>query len=81
MLSVTKETKLKPDAVIKRAVDFFGPKGLGLILKEEDTSEVYLEGGGGGVRISAAESKKGSTVDIETREWESQVKNFLGLLK
>lgn len=81
MLSMTKESMLKPEQVIKRAVDFFGAKGLGLIIKEEDKNSVYLEGGGGGVRVSATDGKKGSTVDVETREWESQVKDFLALLK
>ncbi len=81
MLSMTKESKLKPEDVIKRAVNFFGPKGLGLLLKEEDASTVYLEGGGGGVRVNASAKTKGSTVDIETREWESQVKDFLATMK
>jgi len=81
MLSMTKDSTLKPEQVIKRAVDFFGSKGLGLIIKEEDKCTVYLEGGGGGVRVFAAEAKKGSKIDVETREWESQVKDFLALLK
>lgn len=81
MLSMTKESKLKPEDVIKRAVIFFGSKGLGLILKEEDKNSVYLEGGGGGVRVTASTGKKGSTVDVETREWESQVKDFMAVLK
>jgi len=81
MLSITKESKLKPEQIIKSAVNFFGAKGLGLIVKEEDTCSVYLEGGGGGVRVKAAVSKKGSTVDLETREWESQAKDFLASIK
>ncbi len=81
MLNMTKESKLKPEAVIRRAVDFFGAKGLGLILKEEDKNMVYLEGGGGGVRVSVSGSRKGTVVDVETREWESQVKDFLASFK
>jgi hypothetical protein len=81
MLSITKESKLRPEAVIKRAVDFFGPKGYGLQIKEQAEDTVYLEGGGGGVRIYAVDSKKGSKVDVETREWESQVKDFLTSIK
>ena len=81
MLSVTKESTLKPEDIIKRAVNFFGAKGLGLILKEEDKTSVYLEGGGGGVRVSTSAGKKGSVIDVETREWESQVKNFLATIK
>jgi hypothetical protein len=81
MLSITKNTFLKPEEVIKRAVNFFGPRGLGLIIKEEDTCSVYLEGGGGGVRVDAAAAAKGTKVDVETREWESQVKDFMAVLK
>ena len=81
MLSMTKESKLKPEAVIKSAVDFFGPDGYGLKVREQAEDTVYLEGGGGGVRVNVAESKKGSTVDVETREWENQVKDFLGSIK
>lgn len=81
MISLSKESKLKPDQVIKRAVDFFGAKGYGLILKEEDESSAYLEGAGGGVRVSTARTKKGSTVDVEAREWEIQAKDFIASLK
>jgi hypothetical protein len=78
MVKVSKESKLKPKEVIKRAIDFFGAKGYGLILKEEDNCNAYLEGGGGSVRISAATVNKGSSVDIESVEWDYQSKEFLG---
>lgn len=81
MLSITKESKLKPEDVIKRAITFFGPKGLGLTITEEESYSVYLEGGGGGVRVDAGPGKKGSKVDVETREWETQVKDFMAELK
>jgi hypothetical protein len=77
MLKIFKESKLKPQEVIKRAAAFFGPKGYGLILKEEDNCNAYFEGGGGSVRVSAATSKKGSSVDIESVEWDYQAKEFL----
>ncbi len=78
MIKISKESKLKPKEVIKRAVAFFGPKGYGLELKEEDKCNAYFEGGGGGVRVSAATAKKGSSVDIESVEWDYQSKEFLG---
>jgi hypothetical protein len=77
MLKISKESKLKPKEVIVRAVAFFGPKGYGLELKEEDKCNAYLEGGGGSVRVSAATTKKGSSVDIESVEWDYQAKQFL----
>jgi hypothetical protein len=76
MIKISKESKLKPKEVIQRAVNFFGPKGYGLVLKEEDNCNAYFEGGGGSVRVSAATSKKGSTVDIESVEWDYQSKQF-----
>ncbi len=77
MIKVSKESKLKPQEVIKKAVDFFGPKGYGLELKEEDKCNAYLQGGGGSVRVAAATAKKGSSVDVEAVEWEYQSKQFL----
>jgi hypothetical protein len=77
MLKIAKESKFTPQEVIKRAAAFFGPKGYGLILKEEDNCNAYFEGGGGSVRVSAATSKKGSSVDIESVEWDFQAKEFL----
>jgi hypothetical protein len=77
MLKISKESKLKPQEVIKRAVNFFGPKGYGLELKEEDNCNAYFEGGGGSVRVGAATGKKGSSVDIESVEWDYQSKQFL----
>jgi hypothetical protein len=58
MLSITKESKLKPETVIKNAVNFFGPDGYGLKIREQAEDTVYLEGGGGGVRISPPRVKR-----------------------
>ncbi|OGO00493.1 MAG: hypothetical protein A2Y90_05800 [Chloroflexi bacterium RBG_13_52_12] len=81
MLRVSKESKLTPKDAIKKAVDFFGPKGYGLELKEQDSCNAYFEGGGGSVRVNAASSKKGSTVEVEAVEWEIQAKDFLAKIK
>lgn len=81
MLSITKESILKPEVIIQRAVGFFGPKGLGLAVIEQDNCNAYFEGGGGSVRVTAATSEKGSNVDIEAVEWESQTKDFLFTIK
>jgi hypothetical protein len=77
MIKISKESKLKPNEAIKKAVAFFGPGGLGLELKEEDSCNAYFEGGGGHVRVSAATNKEGSSVDIESVEWDYQAKQFL----
>lgn len=81
MIKVSKDSKLKPQEVIKKAVAFFGQGGYGLELKEEDSCNAYFEGGGGSVRVAAATGKKGSTVDVESVEWDYQAKQFIGKLK
>ncbi len=81
MIKISRESKLTPQEAIKKAVAFFGRGGLGLELKEEDSCNAYFEGGGGGIRVSAATSKKGSSVDVESVEWDFQAKEFLGRLK
>jgi hypothetical protein len=77
MIKISKESKLKPKEVIEHAVAFFGPKGYGLELKEQDNCNAYFEGGGGSVRITAETVKKGSSVDVESVEWDYQSKQFL----
>lgn len=81
MLKIARESKLAPKEVIKRAITFFGPKGYGLILKEEDNCNAYLEGGGGSVRVTAETTPKGSSVDVESVEWDYQAKQFIDKLK
>ena len=81
-----KESKLSPAKVIEKALGFFGPSGLGLEVKEEVEGCATFEGGGGHVFVSACEKGpalsgvegKGSEVELETREWDYQVKQFMG---
>jgi hypothetical protein len=77
VLTLSKQSRLAPKKVIERAVAFFGPNGYGMILKEEDNCNAYFEGGGGSVRIAAATTKKGSSVDVESVEWDYQTHQFL----
>ncbi len=76
MLKLSTKSKHSPDEVMKRAVKFFGPEGYGLKVSEEGNCCATFEGGGGGVYISVKEEKKGSTVDLESREWDYQVQEF-----
>lgn len=78
MLKISTKSKLNPQEAIKRAVEFFGPGGYGLIIKQQTDECAYFEGGGGGIDVIACAEKKGSTVDIESREWDLQVKEFIG---
>jgi hypothetical protein len=81
MLSITRNTKLKPADVLKKATSFFSTGGFGLKVMEEDENHIYLEGGGGAVNVIVSAAPKGAKVDVETREWETQVKNFMAELK
>jgi hypothetical protein len=80
MISYGKETKLKPDQVIDRAVQFFGPGGLGLQVEDQGGGCARFTGGGGYVYLSTCEGAKATEVSLEAREWEYQVKEFAGRL-
>jgi len=70
------KTKLKPDEVIERAIKFFGKGGVGLEVTERNASTVCFEGGGGHVTIIVCPDEL-TDVDLETREWDYQVKRFM----
>jgi hypothetical protein len=73
-----KETKLETEEVLRRAEEFFGTGGLGMKVVERNECCLSFEGSGGHVTVSAARCKPGTTeVDLETREWDYQVKRFM----
>lgn len=74
-----KKTRLKPPEVIERALSFFGEGGVGLEIVERSEEMVCFEGGGGRVTIIACLNDE-TDVDMETREWDYQVKRFMGKL-
>ncbi len=78
MLKMVTTTKLSPEEAIKRAVEFFGPSGYGLEVKSEAADCAYFEGGGGGVNVTACTEDKGTSVELESREWDYQVREFIG---
>jgi hypothetical protein len=78
MLKLSTETKLAAAEVIKRAVAFFGASGLGLETTEQTDGSVSFQGGGGGVIVEIGAGKKGKmAVDLTSREWDFQTKQFL----
>ena len=81
MLSMNTKTKLKPEEVVKKALDFFGPGGYGLEVTNQSDTCISFEGGGGGVDISTCIDNNETSVDMETREWEIQIKDFAAKLK
>ncbi len=70
------KTKLTPEEVIERAVKFFGKGGVGLEVTSQDASTICLEGGGGHVTLIVCPCEL-TDVDLETREWDYQVKRFM----
>ena len=77
MIKIAKQTRLTPEQVIDRASKFFGKNGEGLEEKERNPCCISFEGGGGYVSISINEEEKNRIVDVETREFEYQAKQFL----
>ena len=71
------ETKLSPEEAIKAAVTYFSKGGLGLRAEEQGPCCAYFEGGGGFVRVTASEGGKRTAVNLETREWDCHVKQFM----
>ena len=77
MLRISKQTKLKPEQILVRAVDYFGNGGLGLEELEKNPCCVYFEGAGGYISINIVDEKKRRDVEVESREWDYQAKRFL----
>ena len=77
MIKITKQTKIAPEEVINRASKFFGKGGEGLEEKERNPCCLSFEGAGGYVSISIFEEEKHRMVELETREFEYQAKQFM----
>ena len=81
MLKLNTRTHLKPEEVVKKAISFFGPGGYGMKVTDQNTGCASFEGSGGGVFITACTDGKGTSVDMEAREWEYQIKEFARNIK
>jgi hypothetical protein len=77
MIRITKESTHSTDEVMGSAADFFGPKGLGLEEKAHGACCVDFEGGGGYVSVTVVEGENKRDVEVESKEWDYQVKRFL----
>jgi hypothetical protein len=71
------ETKQSPEEAIQSALDYFGEDGVGLEAEEQGPCCVYFEGGGGFIRVTAGADEDRATVELETREWDYQVRQFM----
>ena len=73
-------TKLASQDVIQRAIVHFGPQGFGLNIVDHKEACVVFEGGGGHVVVTACPRKslqEKTTVELETREWDYAVRQFM----
>jgi hypothetical protein len=77
MTRYSMETKLDPEQVIEKASTYFGPGGVGLEATEGGDCCAHFVGGGGHVRVTVAAGERGTTVELETREWDYAVQQFM----
>jgi len=77
MIRITRQTRLKPAAIIDRASDYFGEGGEGLEEKDRSLCCISFEGAGGYVAVTVVDEDNHRLIDVETREFEYQVKRFL----
>ena len=68
---------MSPEEAIKRTVEFFGPGGHGLEVKNQTHECAYFEGGAGGVGVTGCTEEKETSVELLSREWDYQVKEFI----
>lgn len=72
-----KHVKGSPSDVLERAVKYFGPGGLGLTQEGSEPGCLQFSGGGGHVALTTTASDGGTEINLETREWDIQVREFL----
>jgi hypothetical protein len=76
MLRIENKSKHSQSEVIKKAIKHFNG-GYGLEVKEQSDDFVRFEGGGGGVSVSTRTEDNKTVVEVLSREWDFQAKEFL----
>ena len=69
-------TALTQREVFERAAAHFGPGGEGLEITSSDERCLVFEGGGGYVAITI-QPREEMTIELETREWDRAVQQFM----
>jgi len=80
MIRVAKQTNMSPEKIIESASKYFGKGGQELTETQRNPCCISFEGAGGYVAVSVTDEDKHRTVDVETREFEYQAKQFLAKL-
>jgi hypothetical protein len=74
------KTHLTPEAALQRAIECFGPQGVGLEIMDQNQACLIFQGGGGHVAVTACpgkDAKEKTRVELETREWDYAVRQFM----
>jgi hypothetical protein len=77
MIRIAKKTRLNTDEILAKASRYFGKGGEGLDEMERGPCCISFGGGGGYVTVTVFEKTEQQEVEVETREFEYQVKRFL----
>lgn len=77
MIRLQKKTKMSPQETIDKAMAFFGPSGYGMDVSDQSKGSVRFEGAGGGVEIATYLEDKNTSVEVISREWEIQAREFM----
>jgi hypothetical protein len=84
MTRYCKNCNRQPDAIVREAVKFFGPRGLGLTVKEEERTKdpcfACLSSDTGYIYITASKNESGSELEMETSDLDSQARQFLEII-
>ena len=72
-----KKTRLSCEKVIEKAKNFFGSGDVGLAIKECEKNCARSEDESGHVFITCCTDNEEAEIDLETREWDYQVKQFM----
>ena len=71
------ESSLQSEEVLGLAEVYFGSRGLGLEAARPNPRHLYLTAEEGHVSVMAGPGRTRTAVDVETRAWDPQVRDFL----
>lgn len=69
-------TTLTPRQALEQALADFGPGGLGLQITSQNNLGLVFQGGGGHIAVTAQPGAE-TTLELETREWDYAVEQFM----
>lgn len=77
MIRLAKKSRRSIKDIRERAIEFFGPKGLGMRVEDSDPSALSFTGSGGEVNIVIKPEKGFNSVEVMSQEWDYQAQQFL----